>query len=159
MERTVNTLWLIRQPPIDTPEYSDSMMSTLEAVSEIREEARMALAKNKQTLEKAYNKRVRSRTFALGDLVWRAILPLGKKDPEIGKWSPNWEGPYVIHQSLGKNVYRLKDMHGVIVQRTWAVLESLYVSSMGQFRQRYTGANESYCVHPKTKQRVIPKVQ
>lgn len=118
MERTVNTLWLIRQPPIDTPEYSDSMMSTLEAVSEIREEARMALAKNKQTLEKAYNKRVRSRTFALGDLVWRAILPLGKKDPEIGKWSPNWEGPYVIHQSLGKNVYRLKDMHGVIVQRT-----------------------------------------
>lgn len=73
---------------------------------------------NKARIEQQYNRRVKQKTFDLGDLVWRAVLPLGSKDPDIGKWSPNWEGPYEIHQVLGKNVYRLRDLTGEVIKRT-----------------------------------------
>jgi hypothetical protein len=43
---------------------------------------------------------VRPKTFAVGDLVWKVILPLGTKDPYLGTWSPNWEGPYLVSQLL-----------------------------------------------------------
>lgn len=77
-----------------------------------------AILQNKLRIEQQYNRRVKLKTFDLGDLVWRAILPLGSKDPDIGKWSPNWEGPYQIHQVLGKNVYRLRDLKGEVVKGT-----------------------------------------
>ena len=35
----------------------------------------------KQKVIKSYNRRVRPKTFAIGDLVWKVILPLETKDP------------------------------------------------------------------------------
>lgn len=73
---------------------------------------------NKARLEQQYNRRVKVKTFSLGDLVWRTILLIGSKDSELGKWSPNWERPYEINQVVGKNVYRLRDLTGKIMKRT-----------------------------------------
>ncbi|XP_059663711.1 uncharacterized protein LOC132309416 [Cornus florida] len=36
----------------------------------------------------------------------------GKKDSELGKWSPTWDGPYIIDQVQSGGVYRLKDSYG-----------------------------------------------
>ncbi|GKV11349.1 hypothetical protein SLEP1_g22613 [Rubroshorea leprosula] len=47
-----------------------------------------------------------------GDLVWKAILPLGKKDPRSRKWSPNWEGPFRIHEVLRGGAYWLESLNG-----------------------------------------------
>jgi hypothetical protein len=38
---------------------------------------------------KYYNKKVKVKQFAEGDLVWKALLTIGTK---YSKWSPNWEG-------------------------------------------------------------------
>lgn len=94
------------------------MFQMLDMVDQAREEARGAVLQNKARVEQQYNRRVRLKTFGLGDMVWRAILPIGSKDPELGKWLPNWEGPYEIYQVLGKNVYRLRDLTGEVIKRT-----------------------------------------
>ncbi|KAK4357499.1 hypothetical protein RND71_023109 [Anisodus tanguticus] len=62
-------------------------------------------------MAKAYNKHVKPKRFTEGDLVWKTVLPLGKKDRKFGKWLENWEGPFVVSQRIAGNAYRLMDMH------------------------------------------------
>ena len=52
-----------------------------------------------------------------GDLVWKLILPIGTKSSKFGKWSPNWEGPYRINQSVPGNAYILETLEGVVFPR------------------------------------------
>ena len=66
----------------------------------------------KQKVIKSYNRRIRPKTFAIGDLVWKVILPLGTKDPYLGKWSPNWEGHYLVSQLFDGNAYKLMHING-----------------------------------------------
>jgi hypothetical protein len=54
---------------------------------------------------KAYNKKVKAKSFQVGDLVWKTVLPLRSKDPKFGKWSPSWEGPYRVTQVMSGNTY------------------------------------------------------
>lgn len=42
------------------------------------------------------------------------MLPVGIKDPKFGKWSQNWDGPFVVHKVLGKRAYHLKDRTGLV---------------------------------------------
>ena len=51
---------------------------------------------NKEKVTKSYNKKVKRKQFAEGDIIWKAILPIGTKDPRFSKWSPNWEGPFIV---------------------------------------------------------------
>ncbi|GKV39526.1 hypothetical protein SLEP1_g47284 [Rubroshorea leprosula] len=52
-----------------------------------------------------------------GDLVWKIILPPRKKDPRFGKWSPNWEGPFRIHEVLKGGAYWLESLNGELHPR------------------------------------------
>jgi hypothetical protein len=38
---------------------------------------------------KAYNKKVRPKSFQVGELVWKTVLPLRSRDSKFGKWSPS----------------------------------------------------------------------
>ncbi|KAL1352493.1 hypothetical protein AAHE18_06G171000 [Arachis hypogaea] len=51
--------------------------------------------------------RALERTFAVGDLVWKIILPIEKKSKTYGKWSPTWEGPYVVDKIYSGNAYKI----------------------------------------------------
>ena len=64
----------------------------------------------KKKVARAYNKRVRRNNFEEGELIWKVVLPIGAKDRELGKWSPNWEGPFKVHQVLPKNAYWLSSL-------------------------------------------------
>ena len=44
---------------------------------------------NKLRVAKYYNKKVKVKQFSERDLVWKVRLPIGSKDNEFGKWSPN----------------------------------------------------------------------
>ncbi|XP_024156147.1 uncharacterized protein LOC112164144 [Rosa chinensis] len=65
-------------------------------------------------IARAYDKRTRGRSFKEGDLVWKAILPLGEKVTGRGKWTQRWEGPFVIHRILERGAFHLKDIDGAI---------------------------------------------
>jgi hypothetical protein len=59
-----------------------------------------------------YNKKVKVRQFAEGDLVWKALLPIGTKYSTFGKWSPNCEGPFRVVRCAPGNAYILKTLLG-----------------------------------------------
>lgn len=57
-----------------------------------------------------YNKRVKIKTFAINDYVWKVILPMGRRDRTLGKWSPNWEGSFQVIQTFTNNAYEVQEM-------------------------------------------------
>ena len=67
---------------------------------------------NKARVGRWYDKKVKAKTFDQGDLVWKLVLPIGTKDPKFGKWSPTWEGPYMISRCVPKNAYVLETLEG-----------------------------------------------
>jgi len=60
---------------------------------------------------KAYNKKVKSKLFAQGDLVWKVILPMDKKNQVLGKWSPSWERPLQIVRVFSNNAYEIEELN------------------------------------------------
>ena len=69
------------------------MMDNIDEVSDKRLQASKEIEKDKLQVARAYNKKVKSKSFQVGELVWKIILPLGTKSNKFGKWSPSWEGP------------------------------------------------------------------
>jgi len=52
--------------------------------------ALISIGENKKRVAKWYDKKVKTKEFADGDLIWKLILPIGTKSSMFGKWSPNW---------------------------------------------------------------------
>jgi hypothetical protein len=50
------------------------------------------IEKHKMRVAKYYNKKVKVKQFAEGDLVWKALLPIGTKYSAFGKVSFGWLG-------------------------------------------------------------------
>jgi hypothetical protein len=65
------------------------------------------IEKDKIMVAKAYNKKVKAKSFQVGDLVWKTILPLRSKDQKFGKWSLSWECPYKVIHVMSGNAYLL----------------------------------------------------
>ncbi|KAL0312888.1 UNVERIFIED_CONTAM: hypothetical protein Sradi_5688100 [Sesamum radiatum] len=55
-------------------------------------------------MAKAYNARVKSRNFQVGDLVMRKAEASGP----VGKLDPKWEGPYKVVEIVNGGAYRLQ---------------------------------------------------
>ncbi|XP_034197664.1 uncharacterized protein K02A2.6-like [Prunus dulcis] len=114
MEIAVQSLRIAHQHGLTGEDYSQAMLLELEELDASRIDTLNKLLAGKQAVSRAYNKRVRDKSFEEGEIVWKAILPLGAHIAGYGKWSPTWEGPFVINQILGMGAYRLQDRDGVI---------------------------------------------
>jgi len=89
------------------------MKDELDDLARHRLRALISIEENKKRVAKWYNKKVRAKEFADGDLVWKLILPIGTKSSKFRKWSPNWESPYQINRSAPDNAYILETLKGV----------------------------------------------
>ncbi|XP_045810829.1 uncharacterized protein LOC123905257 [Trifolium pratense] len=69
-----------RQLELPPDHYWNLMLDELTDVDEERLQALDALIRQKERIAKAYNKKVKSKTFDLGDLVWKVILPMDRRD-------------------------------------------------------------------------------
>ena len=85
-----------RQCEIPTNHYWNMILDELVDLDEERLMALEVLTKQKERVAKAYNKKVKSKLFAQGDLVWKVVLPMDKKNRVFGKWSPSWEVPLEV---------------------------------------------------------------
>ncbi|XP_072060355.1 uncharacterized protein [Arachis hypogaea] len=72
----------------------------------------------KQRISLRYNHGVVRREFAADDLVLRQN-DIGPSTPGEGKLTPNWEGPYRIKAVIEKGAYKLEQLNGDEVPRTW----------------------------------------
>jgi hypothetical protein len=67
------------------------MINRLDEVLDERVKALGEIERDKLSIAKAYNKRVKEKSFQVRDLIWKMILPIGSRSSKFGKWSPNWE--------------------------------------------------------------------
>jgi hypothetical protein len=95
---------------IPSEHYEYLMLDELVDLDEERLQALDILIRQKERVAKAYNKRVKIKAFDLGDLVWKVILPMDRRDRVFGKWSPNWEGPFKIVQVYSNGAYEIEEL-------------------------------------------------
>ncbi|CAL2247491.1 unnamed protein product [Prunus armeniaca] len=101
MELKVRSLRVTERPGQEEKDYAQAMAQESEDLEQSILDAYNLMQAQKQIAARFYNRKVKQKTFAEGDLVWRAMLPIGTKDPPFGKFSPNWEGPFIIERILG----------------------------------------------------------
>jgi hypothetical protein len=93
------------------------MLDRLDEVSNERINTLGEIERDKLRVAKAYNKRVKKKSFQVGDLVWKKILPIGSRSSKFGKLSPNWEAPYRIEEVVLRNSYMLQSIQGASLSR------------------------------------------
>ena len=103
---------MAKQNDLTAVDYYDLMMDNIDEVSDKRMQALQEIEKDKLRVARVYNKKVRAKSFQVGELVWKTILPLGTKSNKFGKWSPSWEGPYKIVKVIFVNSYMVEMMQG-----------------------------------------------
>ena len=101
-----------KQNGLTAVDYYDLMMDNIDEVSDKRLQALKEINKYKFPVARAYNKKVRAKSFQVGELVWKTILPLGMKSNKFGKWSPSWEGPYKDVKIIFGISYMVETMQG-----------------------------------------------
>ncbi|GKV17032.1 hypothetical protein SLEP1_g27588 [Rubroshorea leprosula] len=120
MVESVNKCILKGSPISMKDEMDNCFGKTLVCLTKVREEARLRTLVYKQKIANFYNKRVRPRTFKVGDLVLKKAGLTGF-ETRFGKLAPNWEGPYTITEVPHPGAYILRDTEGKRVPRVWNV--------------------------------------
>jgi uncharacterized radical SAM superfamily Fe-S cluster-containing enzyme len=68
---------------------TEGILSNINESTDKRMSALKEIEKDKARVVRAYNKKVRPKSFQVGELVWNLLLRT--KDIKFGKWSPSWE--------------------------------------------------------------------
>ena len=89
MEVVVPSLRVSRHNGFNPQEYSEAMIMELEALDGKRLKALNHFMIQNKKVARAYNRRVRRKSFEEKELVWKMVLPIDSKDRELGKWSHN----------------------------------------------------------------------
>jgi hypothetical protein len=86
VEIGLQSLRVIGQVSLSAKEYHELRMDRIGDVPQSRFKGLEELEKEKIKIAKAYNKHVMVKSFQVGDLVWKTILPLGTQSGKFGKW-------------------------------------------------------------------------
>ncbi|GJT08279.1 reverse transcriptase domain-containing protein [Tanacetum coccineum] len=109
----------IRTAEVNIATNDDERRIDLDILEERREQAAIREEKAKSQMKGYYDARVRRVSFRPGDFVYRANDASHAED--TGKLGPKWEGPYEVTEALGKGAYKLRDMEGRELPRTWNI--------------------------------------
>jgi hypothetical protein len=109
---------LAKQTELSIVDYHNLMINNIDEVTDNRLQALKEIEKDKIRVTRAYNKKVKLKSFQVGDLVWKTILLVGTKDHKFEKWSTSWEGPYTIVKVITGNSYMLKTLQGEYLPTT-----------------------------------------
>ena len=78
---------------------------------DILEEKRLRALQNLEAyqarMSRAFDKRVRRRSFKEGDLVLAVIRPMNITHRMQSKFEPKWEGPYIVKDVYSSGAYRI----------------------------------------------------
>jgi hypothetical protein len=110
IEVNLDALRIAQQNELSAVDYHNLMLDRLDEVLD-------EIERDKLRVAKVYNKRVKEKSFQVGDLVWKMILPIGSRSSKFRKWSPNWEGPYRIKEVVPGNSYMVQSIHEISLSR------------------------------------------
>jgi hypothetical protein len=112
IEVSLQNLRITGQDYLSAKEYTELMMDKVDEAPESWLNALEEIEKEKVKIAKAYNKCVVEKSFQVGDLVWKTILPLGTQSGKFGKWLRSWEGPFRVIRVVSGNAYFMQDLEG-----------------------------------------------
>ena len=88
VEVNLDAYRLAKQNDLSAVNYYNSMMDNINEVTDKRMKALKEIEKDKLRVARAYNKKVKGKSFQVGDLVWKTILPLGIKSNKLVNGRP-----------------------------------------------------------------------
>ena len=110
VEVEIPSLRIMKEAELDEAEWVQNRLDQLNLIDEKRLAAVCHGQVYQKRMRKAYDKRVRPQFYQAGDLVLkRIILPQG--DPR-GKWTPTYEGPFVVKKVFSRGAMMLTTMDG-----------------------------------------------
>ena len=110
----------LRTDQFDVKENNCLLLDSLDVVEEKREVTTVKMSYYQQKLKQGYDKGVKSKPLALGNLVLRKMVGIAK-NPAWGKPGPNWEEPYKITSIVGIGAYYLEDLDENVIPCPWNV--------------------------------------
>jgi hypothetical protein len=80
VEISLNAVRFAKQNDLTVGDYYNLMIDNIDEVSDKRMTTLGDIEKENIMVAKAYNKKVKAKSFQVGDLVWKTVLPLRSKD-------------------------------------------------------------------------------
>ena len=90
----------------------------LDLLEEKREQVLKRMEDYHRNIARYCDQRVKLRSYKLGDLVLKKLLP-ARKDPAHGNLGPNWEGPYIVSFIIRPGNYELQMEEGKTLPHSW----------------------------------------
>ncbi|MCQ7416346.1 DDE-type integrase/transposase/recombinase [Salmonella enterica] len=110
IEVEIPSLRVLMEAKLEEAEWVQNRYEQLNFVEEKRLTALSRGQLYQRRMMRAYDKKVRPRRFREGDLVLKRILPFQKD--HRGKWTPNYEGPFVVKKAFSGGALILTNMDG-----------------------------------------------
>ncbi|KAB5515689.1 hypothetical protein DKX38_026337 [Salix brachista] len=107
LEETHSGIWLSNEDNVRL------RLEELEALDEKRLEAQQRLECYQARLCRAFNKKVRPRSFQEGDLVLAVRRPIIMSKRMGSKFLSKWDGPYVVQEVYTNGAYKIVDENGL----------------------------------------------
>jgi len=82
-------IYIGKQNDLSAVMHHDLMMDSVDERINKRIKVLKDIELDKARVARVYNKKIKSESFHVGDLVWKTILPLWTKSKKFGKWSPS----------------------------------------------------------------------
>jgi len=113
LERQIPSLRLAIQEGLTEEENACLRLEELESLDEKRLEAQQSLECYQARLSRAFNKKVRLRSFQVGDQVLAVRRPIIISHKSKSKFTSKWDGPYVIQEVYSSGAYKIVDADGL----------------------------------------------
>ncbi|XP_070029103.1 uncharacterized protein [Nicotiana sylvestris] len=114
-DRMEEALWANRtthRTPTQATPYS--LVYGVEAVLPLeRKIMSLRLAVQEARLSRAFNEKVRLRSFQVGDQVLAVRRPIITSRKSGGKFTSKWDGSYVVQEAYSSGAYKLVDADGI----------------------------------------------
>ena len=115
IEVEVPSLRILQEAKIPENEWNKARYEQLNLIEEKRLRAIFHGQLYQARIARAFDKKVKPRTFHPGDLVLRKVNPA--QPDSRGKWKPNYEGPYVVKHVFSGGALVLADVDGNVFQK------------------------------------------
>ena len=75
---------MAKQNELSPVDFHNLMLDNIDEVTNKRLQTLKAIEKDKARVARAYNKKVKAKSFRIGEFVWKTILPVGSKENKFG---------------------------------------------------------------------------
>ncbi|KAM2220062.1 hypothetical protein ACFX1S_019309 [Malus domestica] len=113
LESQIPSLRMAIQEGLTEEENAKLQLQEFEALDKRRLKAQQHLKCYQAPLSKAFNKKVRPRSFQTGDLILALRKPIITTHKTKSKFISKWDGPYVIQEVYINGVYLIMEEDGL----------------------------------------------